>query len=187
METAKSEDCPDESTPETRGEGPAFFLTDLAAYNSGQLAGKWVYLNELSSLEELQEVVSKFQEQRGIEEWFCSDTNFLPDLGECPNLEKMWFVHSQYEEHGQDLVNAFLDCYGLDDLTENVIAEHFQGEFESLEEYAENLFEEMGVLKGVPEIVSRHIDFESVSRDLQYGGDITYSRQGGKYFIFTPL
>ena len=60
----------------------------------------------------------------------------------------------------------------------------YQGEFDSLGDWAEHLLEDMGTLKEVPESLRGYIDFESWARDAELNGEVYALEQGSKVHVF---
>lgn len=85
-------------------------------------------------------------------------------------------------EHGVEVVEAYLRCYG-DDL--NGISESYQGKFNSLEAYAEEVFWECGpgveLSKKQADLLAPYIDYKGFAHDLKCEG---YVCEDG--FIFAP-
>jgi len=166
---------------------PAIWISDRGKYNEGILTGKWTHLDDFEDAEELKEEIEKILKETRGEEWFISAYEFLPTtLGENPDIERLWEIYEIIEEHGFEEVEAFLNCFSLDDLTEEEFTERFLGEHSSVVDYAYEFVKETGLLQGCSEIAERYFSYEALARDMVLGGDIcTSSAGGGGVYIFS--
>ena len=104
-------------------------------------------------------------------------------LGEHPNLEDVTTAAELIAEHGElaGLVIAHF-CGDLDE-AERALEEMYSGEYDSLADYAEELSE--GSIGDIPEHIARYIDYESMGRDMELGGDVfTLTTDDGKVHVF---
>ena len=125
-------------------------------------------------------------------DWFIADYDGFPGmactLGENPSLSGLFELAELLEQHGPDLVQAAAeicdwDAANLDELRET-ITDRFQGTYSTVQDFAEQLAEDCGLLEQVPEQLRYYFDFEKYARDLELGGDIVQSRVNGDLFIF---
>jgi antirestriction protein len=161
---------------------PKIYVADLEAYNNGKLKGQWV---DLSDYDNGEEVMQKIGEIVGDNEYAIHDyENFSRDLysesmGE-DDFNKVIQVYKVSEDKGipADVLGTIMREYEPDDL-EEWIDEHYEGEFSSDQELAENYVESIG---GVAELgqdtLERYFDYESFGRDLAYD----YHEYDGHYF-----
>ena len=88
-----------------------------------------------------------------------------------------------FDEHG-DMARAIVSLinYGVASDIEEAVAYHednYKGHFESLEHVAEQDVDE-GLFGEIPESIVNYIDYESIARDYDCGGDfITYEDDSG--------
>lgn len=95
------------------------------------------------------------------------------------------------EDRGADLdaLEAFVEMEGAHYINQHRDAAEtldafesaYQGEFSSIEEYAEEYVSSTGMLDGVPETVRQYFDYEAFARDLRLSGDVC--EQNGYIFI----
>lgn len=65
----------------------------------------------------------------------------------------------------------------------NALEDKYSGEYDSLADYAEELSE--GSVGDIPDNIARYIDYESMGRDMELGGDVfTLTTNDGKVHIF---
>ena len=142
------------------------YVACLASYNSGVLHGEWI--TPKSDKDELQEQINKVLKSSPIEdaeEWAIHDYNDFPNLGEYPGLDNIIKVQEAIDEHGQYIVNAFLDNWSVEDLDH--IDEAYYGEYDSFSEFAQQLADET-ILIDCPDNVQFYFDYEKWERDLSH-------------------
>ena len=142
------------------------YVACLASYNSGVLHGEWI--TPKADKEELQEQINKVLKSSKIpnaEEWAIHDYNEFPNLGEYPGLDNIIKVQEAIDEHGQYVVNAFLENWSVEDLDH--IDDAYYGEYDSFSQFAENMADET-ILIDCPDNVKFYFDYEKWERDLSY-------------------
>ena len=122
---------------------PQIYVACLAAYNNGQLYGKWITPKaDRDELEAQIKEVLKFSPVAGAEEWAIHDYDDFPNLGEYPDLDKLIKLQEAIDEHGYELVNAYLefnnDVESLDDIEYSYIGHYDSFQDDSLEELPEH-------------------------------------------------
>ena len=146
---------------------PQIYVACLAAYNSGRLHGEWI--TPKTDKDELQEQIDKVLKSspiQGAEEWAIHDYDSFPNLGEYPDLDKLIQVQEAIDEHGQYVVNAFLENWSVEDLDH--IDEAYYGEYDSFSEFAQQLADDtIEGLNGNSTLAS-YFDYEKWERDLSY-------------------
>lgn len=93
------------------------------------------------------------------------------------------FVWDDLEEllEAAEDVGAEVLCAGMDaGLEIDAIADAYLGEYDSPEDYAYQLWEDSGMLAGVPEAARGYINWEAVARDMELSGELTC--HGNHYF-----
>lgn len=94
-------------------------------------------------------------------------------LGRYGTFQLDKFVEARDSEFDDDVVKAYLDCFGEWD--ENECADRYRGEFQSWEDMAEALLDETGQLSEIPENLRYYFDYEKYARDLRCAGDMCES------------
>lgn len=166
------------------------YLTDLAAYNKGFLFGEWVSLpcsdldETLSKILRAGEAMCFIEESyfEKHEEYFITDYEWedikLFEIGEyenifalnkqlklvesCNSLELKAIRFLLSEQITSNLEDAY---YKADDVT---IYEN-----QTMEDVAYELLNECYDLDKLPSIISCHIDYDAVARDLELDGNYT--------------
>ena len=81
---------------------PRVYVACLGCYNEGRLNGKWV------DAEEYEDYAHKCKHPNH-EEYAIHDYDFMPNLGEYPDVEKVVEVAEAVIEHGFSIVNDFIE------------------------------------------------------------------------------
>lgn len=159
---------------------PKIYVACLASYNNGKLHGKWI--DATLSGDEIQEEVNTmlaFSTEIHPEEWAIHDYQDF----ECINIDE-WQSFDEVSEIANMLIDDRWDSELIASVYEHLgsgtspqdtldyLDENYQGEFESLEHWAEQFLEDTGGLENVPKNLFHYIDFDKYGRDADLGGDI---------------
>jgi len=141
------------------------YVACLAAYNSGYLHGEWI--TPKADKEELQEQINKVLKSSPIkeaEEWAIHDYNDFPNLGEYPGIENIIKVQEAIDEHGADVVSAFLENWSIEDL--NHVGDAYYGKYDNFTEFAEQLAHD--TIEGLNDdsTLARYFNYEAWECDL---------------------
>lgn len=197
---------------------PKVWIGCLASYNAGRLIGEWVEATDVDEMNEAQARVAKQAVTAAKaageyplyfgdpEEFFIADyDNFgnLPStLGEYPSYERVAKIGTLISDVGQVAVLA-IDALepDLDEVDEDWFHAHYRGEWDSEEDYAMHVCEEIGLpnVELAPQVytgkfeeepvnwidlASSRIDWEGVARDMFRHGNYTSVRDGGTTHVF---
>ena len=152
------------------------YLTDLAAYNNGKFLGKWITL--AISHEELQSELNEVLQEG--EEYFITDYEWEElsffKVEEFSNIFKINEDLQQLEELEEYELKSvkFLLDYGFADSIEeaiNNIDNVIIYENSTMEDMAYNLIQEIYNIDNLPSLISNHIDYQGVARDLEINGN----------------
>lgn len=158
------------------------FICNLGKYNEGELVGKWVSfpIAEDDFNEALKSIGIGSVDCFGCpyEEWFFADWDCEIDLkfGEYERFNKVNEIAEALDEIEEDdlsIVSALVDDgYTIDDAL-SIVSDGDYSVYEgsSMADVAEEYVEDTGLLKGVPESISRYFDYESYGRDLYLEGN----------------
>lgn len=171
---------------------PRFYAACLSSYNNGILHGAWIDASE--SVEEMAESISEMLEKSptvDAEEWAIHDSEGLGlDLGEHVGLGEVARrvrIVEVADENGvppEVLLEAMTED-GTDADPSDFVSDRYQGQYDTWEHFAEELWIDCGKLDRVSEEVSQYIDWEAVGRDLRYSGDFfAYDDDCGRIHIF---
>lgn len=162
------------------------FLADYASYNNGTQFefGHWIDLDDYSDAEELNEYIREhFAEadkksplDSPREEIMITDYEGFPShfYSESMNFDDLFEYFEKCEEchYDDEVIAAFADLgnyslYDIDDFFE-ALEESYSGEFDSDEDFAENMAEELGLMQDSPQWPYTCIDWKRAARELMY-------------------
>ena len=134
---------------------PAFYFNDIEEYQDKLDAHR------------SEEFEIQFIDGSGIALWLSDVIN----IDQC-NIEKYFDLCEEITCEEEIIALKYLiSCgYDLDDAV--VKYKNVQVYHGDPEEYAAHSYEEQGLLHGVPEYITRYIDYEAVANDWLCGGDI---------------
>ena len=165
-------------------DAPALWVGCLAAYNAGTLHGEWMQASASTAemYAAIQEILKASPEPHA-EEWEIMDTDNLPPR--IGSLDRAAAYVAALEEldraDAADIVAAWVDWRGWDDLDAAHIQDAYLGQFDSVKDYAEQYADGCGLLDGLPENLRPYFDFAAFARDLELSGDV-YEGKGGHLF-----
>lgn len=172
---------------------PRIYVACLAAYNAGRLHGRWIDANQDADAirDEIAEMLAASPDFDGSEEWAIHDHEGLGDISEHEDIDRVAAIAAAIDQAGDDApaLLAWLDAeHGRDpDDFEDV----FRGAWDSLADYAESLWDEMGydadkASGGSWWHPARYVDWERMGRDLELSGDVeTHQADGGRIYVYT--
>jgi len=174
---------PEQHEAEPR-DGPRIYVASLSDYNAGILHGTWLDATDDESAMEsqistmLERSPTAAREGLPAEEWAIHDyEGFGPlRLGEYDSLGTIARLASGIAEHGPAF-SAWAAYVGLDSDELDQFEDHYLGEWDSLESYAESLLDDLGapaLLDQLPAWLQPYValDIAAFARDLELGGDI---------------
>lgn len=165
-----------EATPEVaRGDVPRIYAASLSDYNAGRLHGAWIDCDQ--DHDDIAEKISEMlaESKEGVaEEWAIHDTSGWGPvhLSEYESLEDVARLGTGIATHGMAFAHlaAHLDTNDWSQLDR--FEELYLGEWDSAEDYAANLLEDLGIdIDEIgPEMLQPYIrvDLEAFARDLSY-------------------
>ena len=160
---------------------PKIYFACLASYNTGILHGEWI--DATLETDEIQEEIQRVLKSSPIEDaeehaihdyedFYGAESGEYPDLEEVSNVAKFLVEHG---ELGAEILSHF--CCDLEE-ARKAIEEQYLGEYESLEDYAEEYVEQLGL--DIPESIQNYVDYKSLGRDMELGGDVYTIETGYK-------
>jgi antirestriction protein len=168
--------------------GPRIYVASLADYNSGRLHGKWI--DATQTAEEIREQIQQMLAasiEPVAEDWAIHDYEGFGKLklGELEDIPYVAEVALLIQEHGT--LFAAVTAYACDiNEARKYMEEGYCGAFNSVEEYAEQLAEDLygHEITLLPDLLRHHIDYDGVARDLELSGDIFTIEHDGKIHVF---
>ena len=173
-------------------DGPAIYVACLASYNAGTLYGRWISLEWCNDADEIRQAIDevlKGSPTPGAEEYAIHDSQFLPEcLGstEWPDIEDL----NQFAEVSANMSDREPYLMACDDagkiLTEDEFTDCYHGHYSSTAQFAEEYYEEQGVLRDLPTELAYAIDWDRVwDSEFDCNGWGSRYKSGG-YHIFSP-
>ena len=164
------------------------YVACLAAYNNGHLHGEWIDVDDADTMREKVAAMLAKSPIPNAEEWAVHDYDGIPSaFGEYPDFAELAAYKDLVEEHDEDLVKAAHDVSdyhaSVADIAET-IRDRYAGQGDTLADWCEQFADDTGMLDEMPEKLRPYFDFEAYARDLQMGGDVSTSRQGGTVYVF---
>lgn len=145
------------------------FITNLRAYNEGELLGEWVQLPQ--DPDDLQEIIDRISNDEE-DEYFITDyeSTFGIRCDEYENIHELNERITEIAESGEEeTIAAYLEA--VDGNVETAIAEAdnciLYSDCDSLEDLAYQLVDE-GCYGEIPDSLRNYIDYEAIARDLGF-------------------
>jgi len=164
-----------------RRKGPSIYVADLASYNRGKLKGEWVDISGMTG----DEIAEAIQDVVGDNEWAIHDVEGFGsfDVGEYPDTEELAAVVEAIEEYGEAAIGAALSYGTKPEDVVSFMQDSYQGEWDSEEDFVENLLSDTGQLDELPEWAQPYFDIEKYTNDL-FMGDYWSAHVDGKTLVF---
>ena len=70
-----------------------------------------------------------------------------------------------------------------DDLDSEIVDNYF-GSFSSDDDFVEEYLEQFVDMKGIPDIIKHHLDYEAILRDLECSGEFNIVEYNGSLFVW---
>lgn len=176
---------PRPSVPLTFANEPKIWLGCLECYNNGKLVGDWYTASEVG------EVTTSKLHGRPIrpethEELWGLDVESMPVHREMGQIEaQQW--GELYAEVGDGLWPAFcvwVRAEGVtnpDEIDSQTFVDRYRGEWDSFEEYAQDVIASTGEQESWPEDAQRYFDLARYAADLRHGYTVEDCPDGGVY------
>ncbi len=166
------------------------FITDLAAYNEGNLVGKWVELPK--DEDELEEIIREILNEGHCgevlcyhEEWFITDYEAPFRVGEYEDIYRLneWAERLEDCREEDDVVRAIFDHAGSIEKGLDILEDGRYRVFydcRNMADVAWTIVDERGLLSDIPENIAQYFDYEAYGSDLEIEGTFIYI-PGGIY------
>ena len=172
------------------------YITDLSAYNSGYLVGKWIELpeDEEAIMREINEILRKGESvcKDGIhEEYFISDYEWenvylvkVDEYEDIYHLNKVIGLLDGFDDTELRKIKILME-YRISDSVEDAI-EDLENmiiyENSSMKDIAEEYVSEIVDLDKLPPLISSHIDYDGIGRDIEIDG--SFFHEGNDIFQY---
>ena len=181
----------------TTTETPRIYVASLSDYNAGRMLGDWIVLT--GDPDETHEAIAAMlatSQEPGAEEWALHDHDgWAPfDVSEHANIEALNVIAAGIIEYGPAFA-AWADNYHghhpvAADIDPAEFDDDYLGEWESVEAYAENLLEDIGIYDAIAKAVGESLalycqpDIEMLAYEMQFGDIFTAENPAGGVWIF---
>ncbi len=172
-------------------ETPRIYVASLADYNAGRLHGRWIDANQPAEAirEEIAQMLAESNEPIA-EDWAIHDYEYFGDLrlSEYASIDQVAEAAFQITEHGPVFASLLSYVGGTSCMDEALryMEEAYCGEYDSLTDYAEQFIDDCysDSIKGLPEFIRYHIDYEGIGRDIELSGDVFTLECEGRVHVF---
>lgn len=150
---------------------PSIYCGTWAKYNDGNLTGLWIDLTSFDDFEDFVNFCKAIHADEEDPELDAQDWEHLPQGldGDDLFIEEKFNLLREYceltDRYDADAVDAFVSCFDLDRLGE--FEERYQGEYQTMEDFAEYIVNEIYDLDKIMGHLSCYFDFEKYGRDLE--------------------
>ncbi|MCF6274928.1 MAG: antirestriction protein ArdA [Robiginitomaculum sp.] len=157
---------------------PRIYVACLAAYNNGQLHGCWIDVEDEDSIWEAVQTMLKSSPIPLAEEWSIHDyENFQGvSIDENDSFARVVEI-AEFIGNCSGFGGKLLENYGGDIEDAESALESYNGEYESLADFARELTEST---TQIPKTLEYYIDYKSMARDMELSGDIFSIETGYK-------
>ena len=173
---------------------PRIYVASLSDYNAGRLHGAWLEASaEVDALEEGIQAMLAASPTPGAEDWAIHDyEGFGPlRLSEYEQISTVAAVSAGIAEHGAAFAHwaAMVGTSDVESLDR--FEDAYLGHAESIESYAEELLDDLGVLRQIDGLIPEHLqpyvtfDVVGFARDLELSGDLMTSEADDGIYVFS--
>ena len=151
---------------------PAVFVCTYHKYNEGRpLAGAWLDLYTFSCYEDFVAACRWLHRDEQDPEFAYLDYENMPDAWYSEScLDEDTFErileYADLDDDEQEAFRAFLDVTSDSDADFSDFRERYCGRWDSEEEFAQHLADELCMFDNVPESITRFFDFKAFAREL---------------------
>lgn len=147
---------------------PKIYVACLAAYNNGQLHGRWIVVEDQDQVREQIQQMLAASPQPNAEEWAIHDHSDMGIwVGEYASIERVCNIAEFVRSHdcwGQEL----LDYCGGDIEQARHMAENYMGSCNSWEDWVEDFYRE--TYPPIPDELEYYVNWDAMARDWQANG-----------------
>ncbi len=163
---------------------PRIYVHCLVSYNDGNLHGEWIDAIDADEIKEGIADMLKASPIDGAEEYEIRDYEDFGCLSihEHEDINVVAKAGRMIEEHG-DAYASYANNVGIEYATESDFDDNYNGEWDTEEAYAENLWDEC-YDNDIPEHAKGYIDYARFARDLFMGDYYSLYNPSGGIFVF---
>ncbi len=166
---------------------PRIYVASLSDYNAGVLHGAWIDADQTPA--EIQDEIDAMlnaSKDPGADEWAIHDhEGFGPlNFSEYEVLRKVSEWAHAIAEHGEAFA-AYADYVGTDYATVEGFGDEYAGTWDSEEDFAQDLAEQLGAMPDDLQWPLNCIDWERAARDLFIDSYWSTGAPGGAVYVFS--
>lgn len=163
---------------------PAVYCGTYHKYNCGSLSGMWINLSSFDNHNDFIEFCKRLHCNEEDPELMFQDFEGFPrcwysESGMSRETFDKIHAYAELDDERKDAYEAYINFVGEDYATLEKFEEHYEGKWDSCEDFAEYLYTELYGYE-IPEFLQGFIDWSAVWRNLDTAGD--YTEEDG--FIF---
>ncbi len=157
---------------------PRIYVACLAAYNNGHLHGSWIDVEDEDSIRDAVKDILKSSPIPDAEEWAIHDYENFDGvtINEYDSFARVVEI-AEFIGNCSGFGGKLLENYGGDIEDAESALERYNGEYESLADFAEELTEST---TEIPKTLKYYIDYKSMARDMEMNGDVFTIETGYK-------
>ena len=157
---------------------PRIYVACLAAYNNGHLHGSWIDVEDEDSIQDAVRAILKSSPIPEAEEWAIHDYENFDGvtINEYDSFARVVEI-AEFIGNCSGFGGKLLENYGGDIEDAESALDRYNGEYESLADFAEELTEST---TEIPENLKYYIDYKSMARDMEMNGDVFTIETGYK-------
>ena len=152
---------------------PRIYVGTYAKYNDGSIDGKWIDISEYNTYEEFVDACRELHKDEKDPEFMVQDYENFPERwyheAGLPTEEEFDKINEFYmmDDSRKDAYEAYLDLgIGSGDMED--FEERYQGEYQSEEDFAYNLVDDLGWDSIGKDSLDMYFDYDAFGRDLMY-------------------
>lgn len=149
------------------GDAPALYVGTYGKYNDGSLFGQWVDIASFDDYDEFRDYLYQLHADERDPEFMAQDYENFPEAwySESGWLNEEWFdkVKEYAELSNREAYYAYVDYFG-EDATVSDFEDAYEGAFDSEEDFAYWLVDEIGIEN--IQNKDAYFDYDKFARDL---------------------
>ena len=146
---------------------PAVYCGTYGKYNEGSIRGAWIDLTLVKNEEEFYTICRELHQDEQDPEFMFQDWQSIPDryISES-GINSDYFDYLETIANMSETMAEAYECFINDGHDANKFEDAYMGEYDSEQDYAEQLLEETGEINEIPQHLRYYFDYEAYARDL---------------------
>lgn len=167
---------------------PRLYVGTYAKYNNGSISGAWLNLEDYADKDAFLEACAELHKDESDPEFMFQDFEGFPrKFYSESSVSDALFAWVALSEDDRLLLSLYMEN-GNSDADIEEARDHFAGEWDSLEDYVQDLWEQSGEMPQAPKNQwwhpANYIDWERMAKDLEQSGDVFTVEHEGKVYVF---